>query len=48
MVVIKVTDQKVLNMATLRRRMDEIFEYLGHELSDTRFRDSVRCFMKEE
>jgi hypothetical protein len=28
--------------------MVENFEYLGHEISDTSFRDSVGCFMKEE
>ncbi len=48
MVVVKVIDQKVLNMATLHKWMVENFEYLGHEISDTSFRDSVGCFMKEE
>jgi hypothetical protein len=28
--------------------MVENFEYLGHEINDTSFRDSVGCFMKEE
>lgn len=35
-------------MITFRKQMDENFEYLGHELSDTSFRDSVGCYMKEE
>jgi len=48
MVVVKVIDQKNLNMATLHKQMVEIFEYLVHEISDTSFRDSVGCFMKEE
>lgn len=48
MVVVKVIDQKNLNMATLHKQMVEIFEYLVQEISDTSFRDSVGCFMKEE
>jgi hypothetical protein len=42
MVVVKVTEQDLVDMARLRLQLDGKFEYLGGELSATGFRDYVR------
>jgi hypothetical protein len=45
---VKVSEQNLVDMAELRRRMDEKFEYANHELNAQGFRDYVKRFMKGE
>ncbi len=48
MAVVKVGEQNPVDMAKLRRQLDDLFEYIHHELSARGFRDCVRRFMKNE
>jgi hypothetical protein len=46
--VVKVGEQNPMDMAKFRRQLDDLFEYIHHELSARGFRDCVRRFMKYE
>jgi hypothetical protein len=48
MVVVKVGEQNHVDMAELRNQLDNLFEYIHHELSARGFRDCVKRFMKSE
>jgi hypothetical protein len=48
MAVVKVGEQNPVDMAELRNQLDNLFEYIHHELSARGFRDCVRQFMKSE
>jgi hypothetical protein len=48
MVVVKVGEQNHVDMAELRNQLDNLFEYIHHELSARGFRDCVRQFMKSK
>jgi hypothetical protein len=48
MAVVKVNEQNLMDMAELRNQLDNLFEYIHHELSACGFRDCVRRFMKSE
>jgi hypothetical protein len=48
MVVVKVGEQNHVDMVELRSELDNLFEYIHHELSAHSFRDCVRQFMKFE
>jgi hypothetical protein len=48
MVVVKVKEQNPMDMAELHSQLDNLFEYIHHELSARGFRDCVRRFMKSE
>jgi len=48
MVVVKVGEQNPVDMAELRSQLDNLFEYIHHELSARGFRDCVRRFMKSK
>jgi len=42
MVVVKVSEQDPVDMAELRSQLDNLFEYIHHDLSAHGFRDCVR------
>jgi hypothetical protein len=42
MVVVKVSEQNSVDMAELRSQLDNLFEYIHHELSAHGFRECVR------
>jgi hypothetical protein len=46
--VVKVGEQNPMDMDKFRRQLDDLFEYIHHELSPRGFRDCVRRFMKYE
>jgi len=48
MAIVKVGDQNPVDMSELHRQLDDLFEYLNHELSACNFRDCIRRFMKSE
>jgi len=48
MVVIKVGEQNPMDMVELHSQLDNLFEYIHHELSAHGFRDCVKRFMKFE
>jgi hypothetical protein len=48
MAVVKVSEQNPVDVAKLRGQLDNLFEYIHHELSARGFRDCVRRFMKSE
>jgi predicted HAD superfamily phosphohydrolase len=48
MVIVKVGNQNHVDMNELRRQLDDLFEYLNHELSARNFRDCIRRFMKSK
>jgi hypothetical protein len=48
MAIVKVGEQNLVDMAELRNQLDNLFEYIHHELSARGFRDCVRRFMKFE
>ncbi len=48
MAVVKVGEQNPVDMAELRNQLDDLFEYIHHELSARGFKDCVRRFMKSE
>jgi hypothetical protein len=48
MAIVKVGEQNPVDMAKLRNQLDNLFEYIHHELSARGFRDCVRQFMKSE
>ncbi len=48
MVIVKVGDQNPVDMSELHRQLDDLFEYLNHELNACNFRDCIRRFMKFE
>jgi hypothetical protein len=48
MVVIKVGEQNPMEMVELHSQLDNLFEYIHHELNARGFRDCVKQFMKFE
>jgi hypothetical protein len=46
MVVIKVGEQNPMDMVELHNQLDNLFEYIHHELSARGFKDCVKRFMK--
>jgi hypothetical protein len=42
MAIVKVGDQNPVDMSELHRQLDDLFEYLNHELSAHNFRDCIR------
>jgi hypothetical protein len=46
--VVKVGEQNLVDMAKLCNQLDNLFEYIHHELSAHGFRDCVKRFMKSE
>jgi hypothetical protein len=48
MAVVKVGEQNPVDMAEFRSQLDDLFEYIHHELSARGFKDCVRRFMKSE
>jgi hypothetical protein len=48
MAIVKVGDQNPVDMSELCRQLDDLFEYLNHELSARNFKDYIRRFMKSK
>jgi len=48
MTIVKVGEQNLVDMVELRNQLDNLFEYIHHELSVCDFKDHVRRFMKSE
>jgi len=48
MAVVKVSEQNPVDVAKLRSQLDNLFEYIHHELNARGFRDCVRRFMNSE
>jgi hypothetical protein len=48
MVVVKVGEQNPMDMVKFHSQLDDLFEYIHHELSARGFRDCVKRFMKSE
>ncbi len=46
--MVKVSEQNLVDVAKLQRKMDEKFEYANHELMAQGFRDYLKRFMKGE
>jgi len=46
MAIVKVGDQSPVDMSELHGQLDDLFEYLNHELSAHNFKDCIRRFMK--
>jgi len=48
MAVVKVGEQNPVDMAELYSQLDNLFEYIHHELNACGFKDCVRQFMKSK
>jgi hypothetical protein len=48
MAIVKVGEQNLMDMVELRSQLDNLFEYIHHELSAHGFRDCVKQFMKSK
>jgi hypothetical protein len=48
MAILKVGDQNLIDMNELHTQLDDLFEYLNHELNAHNFRNCIRQFMKFE
>jgi hypothetical protein len=48
MPIVKMGEQNLVDMAELYNQLDNLFEYIHHELSARSFRDCVRQFMKSK
>jgi hypothetical protein len=48
MAIVKVGDQSLVDMSELNGQLDDLFEYLNHELSARNFKDCIRRFMKSK
>jgi hypothetical protein len=48
MAIVKASEQNPVDVAEFRSQLDNLFEYIHHELSARGFRDCVRRFMKFE
>jgi hypothetical protein len=46
MAIVKANDQSPVDMSELHGQLDDLFEYLNHELSARNFRNCIRQFMK--